>query len=270
MNGRKAIVGLCMACALLVSAVGAQSAAAAQTGTTAFTCSESATTKSWSNAHCNGSVATKTWGHVKIEPNVQTELVGGPGTSKPVQRLKATINGIATELTTESLTASGTMENKASGEEMWSEGSYTVTMTAVTVTKPAGASCVVSTDNGGKAGEAGVLHSAELTATTKGQGDSVKLTPKSGSLFATYIMSGCKGTAALEGLNGTYTVNGSILGQPNGGETVFTHATTTEPETLLINGSIKAGADGSSTPQARANSTESYKALASTTPPYSE
>ena len=247
MNGRKAIVGLCMACALLVSAFAAQGAAAAASGTTAFTCSTQAVTKSWSNAHCNGTVTTKTFGHVKINPGTPTELSGASGTSKPVQKLKATINGIATELTTETITGTGTMENKVSGEEMWAEGSGTITYTGVTVAKPAGASCVVSTDNAGAPGEAGVIHTSALTATTKGQGDNLKFTPTTGTVFATFILSGCKGSAALEGLNGTYTVNGSVLGQPNGGETVFTHTTTTEPETLLINNSIKAGIDGSLT-----------------------
>src|ERR1700712_4429869 len=112
MNGRKAIVGLCMACALLVSAFAAQSAAAAQTGTTAFTCSEGATTKPWSNPHCNGTRTTETWGHVKINPDIITELSGASGTSKPVQKLKATINGIVTELTTETISGSGWMRNR--------------------------------------------------------------------------------------------------------------------------------------------------------------
>ena len=259
---------LCFGCALLASACAAQGAAAAQVGTTSFTCSESAAVKSWSDAHCGNTTPTLRFGHVTIAANAVTEWAQGPGTPKPVQKLKATINGIATELTTEGVTGSGTTVNKESGEERWVEGEGSITYAGVTVAKPAGASCEVFTDNAGSKGEKGVIHTEILSATTKAQSDNVKITPKTGNVFATFILAGCKGSEAIEGLNGTYTVNGSVLGQPSGGEILFTHATTTEPETLLINNSIKAGIDGSVTQRGRANTSELFKALTCTTPPY--
>ena len=57
MTGRRAIAGLCMLSALLISAVAAQSAMAI-TGTTAFTCKEvTAGTGHFKGAHCKPSDA---------------------------------------------------------------------------------------------------------------------------------------------------------------------------------------------------------------------
>jgi hypothetical protein len=51
------IIGFSALCALLLSAVVAQGASAADNGQTFFECSEAATTKEFSDAHCDKKVA---------------------------------------------------------------------------------------------------------------------------------------------------------------------------------------------------------------------
>jgi hypothetical protein len=267
MNGRRAISGLCMACALLVSAIAAQSASAE---TTAFTCSESVTTKTWSDAHCDNTEGTKKYGHVAIAENKTTTITGATGTSKVTQRLKATINGIVTELSTESISGSGSMHNATTvGGKMQATGTGTITYTNVQVTAPAAKGCKVFTDSPGTTEQTeGVIHTNELKAVTD-ENMGLKFEPAvAGQPFATFFMTGCKGSEALEALNKTYSVTGSVTGQPTGGETVFTHATVTAEGQLKINGSIPAGIDGSLTISGRdaANEADPYKALTVTTP----
>jgi hypothetical protein len=68
MNGRRAILDLCMLCALLVSAFAAQSASAA--GTTGFTCKAGAAEAGFSDAHCLTPAvgAAVKFTHVAIRP----------------------------------------------------------------------------------------------------------------------------------------------------------------------------------------------------------
>jgi hypothetical protein len=267
MNGRKTTLVLCFACALIVSAFAAQSASAE---TTAFTCSKEVTTKTWSDAHCDNESGIKEYGHRAIPENTTTSLTVAPGTSKPVMRLRATINGINVELSTENVSGSGSMHNATVGGKMQATGTGTKTYTNVKVTSPAGKGCKVYTDNSGVTGEEGVIHTHEIKGqTTEEMG--VKFEPAvAGQPLATFLIEECKGSEALEGLNKTYTVTGSVIGTPTGGEVVFEHAATTAQNTLKINGTIKAGIDGSTTFKGRhfEKPQEEYKALTATTPPY--
>jgi hypothetical protein len=243
MTGRRAIIGLCMSCALLVSAV---AASGAQAAATAYTCSSTAAVKDFAGAHCAANGAGSAFGHEAFG-NVETTLSGGPGTEfSGVQRLRATINGINTELVTEGgVSGSGTLTTN-NGTEV--AGTGTITYTNVTVAAPAGKGCKVYTDNGGSKGEEGVVHTNNLAASTTSPGE-LKFTPGAGAggVFATFIIDGCTGSEALEGLNKTYEVTGSLIGTPKGGETVATHTSVTTQNTLKLNGSIKAGLNGSLT-----------------------
>jgi hypothetical protein len=267
MNKGRTVLGLCVAAALLVSAFAAQGASAE---TTEFTCSKEVTTKTWSDAHCtNSSTGTKEYGHVAIPENTTTDAIGGAGTSKATQRLRATINGINTEIVSTSVSGSGSMKNTTVGGKMQVIGTGTSTLTNVTVAAPAGKGCKVYTDNGGVKGEEGVIHTNELkVVTTEEMG--LKTEPASGETFATFFIEGCAGSEALEGLNKTYSITGSVIGVPNGGEGIFEHANTTAQNTLKLNGTIKAGIDGSGTLKARhaEKPEEEYKAITVTTPPY--
>jgi len=76
MIGCRATVGLSLLCALLFCALAAQGALGANKGTTAFTCSSTATVKDFADAHCDKAVnpGEGKFGHVKIEKDVSTEL----------------------------------------------------------------------------------------------------------------------------------------------------------------------------------------------------
>jgi hypothetical protein len=233
-------IGLCVACALLGSVLVVQSASGV---TRSFTCVKvKEKTGTFNDAHCTGSSDPNEYGHV--DWSGRTPVFYSFGTFfGGKQVLKATINGIATELVTEGgVSGEGEVENTTiEGEEaVTGEGGFTYTK--VTVAKPAGKGCKVYTDNGSEKGEEGVIHTNELVGTTT-SGMGVKFTPKSGSVFASFFIDGCEGEA-LKGLNKTYTVQGSIIGEPNGGEIRFTHGSSTEQGSLLLNGSIKTGLEG--------------------------
>jgi hypothetical protein len=267
MNKGRTVLGLCVAAALLVSAFAAQSASAE---TTEFTCSKSVTTKTWSDAHCtNSSTGTKEYGHVAIPENTTTDAIGGAGTSfEGEQKLRASINGINVELVSKSVSGTGSVKNTTVGGKMRVEGTGTSTLTNVTVQAPASKGCKVFTDNGGVKGEEGVIHTNELkVVTTEEMG--LKTEPVATS-FATFFIGNCAGSEALEGLNKTYEITGSVIGEPSGGEGIFTHAATTAQNTLKLNGTIKLGINGSGTVKARhaEKPEEEYKAITVTTPPY--
>ncbi|HEX5610844.1 MAG TPA: hypothetical protein VFX45_12225 [Solirubrobacterales bacterium] len=259
MNGRRAIVGLCMLCALLVSAFAAQSASAV--GTTAYTCKETGKGPGFSDAHCKTASEAGPFQHVAITLNQTTELSGSnetTGGTKENTLLKATIAGSAFTLTGKTTSGSGWMTNATEGEEMYAHGEGVITYTEVT----ASGGCKVFTDSGAGKGEEGVIHTETLKASTKGQGDALKFEPKEGTVFARFLLEGCTNT----GINGTYTVTGSVkTSSITGATSNFTHANTTEQNTLKLNGTIKAGIEGILTLKSRLNSSEAYTALAATT-----
>jgi hypothetical protein len=238
MNGCRASIGLFML--LVISVLSVQKASAE---TTAFACSKSVTNKTWSDAHCLNEGGFKQFGHKEF--HVPTEITGAPGTtSEGVHRLKATVNGITTELATSGgVSGSGTAENAKFGE-LVAKGEGTLTYTGVTVAAPAGKGCRAYTNNGGVKGEEGVIHTNPLKAETNAE-MGVKIVPATAlSAIATFIIDGCTGSEALESLNQKYSLEGSVIGEPNGGEVKFTHAGVTSQGTLKFNGSIKAGYNG--------------------------
>lgn len=259
MNGRRTAVGLGLLCALILSAMAAQAASAA--GTTAYTCVASLGSGDFGDAHCKESKANGGFKHVAVPKDTTTE---GSGTGE-IMRMKATIGGLATELVATSVSGSGWMENKEAGGEMYVQGEATTTFSGVTVASPAGKGCKVYTDNGGVQGEEGVVHTNKLKGTSQGQGHFGKLEPAEGEVYATFIIAGCKGSAALEALNKTYSVTGSVKCPGEGSTVKCTHAEVTAQNTLKLNGSIKLGIEGQGTATGRANSGEAFTALSVTT-----
>jgi hypothetical protein len=256
-NGRRAIIGLCMLSALLVNAFAAQGASAA--GTTGYTCVEDPNGPLMGE-HClaSGGSGTK-HKHASIANNTTTELTASNETTggvKDVMVLQATVAGASFKLTATTMTASGWMTNAEEGGEMFAHGEGTATFTGVT----SDSGCKVFTHS--PKGEEGVVHTETLKATTKGQGHAVKFEPASGTVLARFILEGCTNP----GINGTYTVTGSIKTSSISGATAnFMHVDTTNQNTLKLNGTIKAGLDGTATFKTRANSGEPYKALSATT-----
>jgi hypothetical protein len=271
MNGRRAVVGLCMLCALLVSAFAAQSASASK-GTTAFTCTESAEVKNRFGAHCLEAGTPKNFGHVAIAQDTTTPIEGtaeNTGTNtvgaKPT-KLKMTIAGVATELEATALHGEGWMENKVhaepKGEHYAIAHGDSITYTKVKVVKPAELGCKVYTSNEDTTkGEEGVVHTTPLKGTTTGEQretpepkHNVKIEPTTeGGAFAHFVIAYCK--APVEALNGPYTVSGSVTCGVNGATIDCVHNTITTANTLKVNGSIKAGIEGSLTLKNKTNGT---------------
>ncbi|HVQ59333.1 MAG TPA: hypothetical protein VMS60_10565 [Solirubrobacterales bacterium] len=269
MNGRKAIAGLCMLCALLTSAVAAQSASAIS-GTTVVTCKEGAGDtggQTFAGAHCIPGESAGKYGHYKIAQDTTTELIGRGGTE--FMKLKATLGGVATTFTSTSISGSGTVENKVDPNgEHYVHAQTTGIFEGVTVSPYT--KCFVYTDDGtGSPGAKGVIDTQELTTTSTGQGHFVKYTPAAGEVLARFwVLDKNKVGAGGEcTIQGTYTVTGSVKGVPNGATFVFTHAATTEQNTLKIGAgaSIKAGVEGSITMESREKGGGAFQPLGVTT-----
>ena len=117
MNGRRAIVGLCMLCALAFSAVAAQSAMAAK-GTTLFTCTESAPVQDFGSGDCN--TAGSKFGHIEVPQDLTTH-VALKNTTTVIA--KSTVAGTPFTLQTNLVTGTGSEKNLLSGKEHWIAGS---------------------------------------------------------------------------------------------------------------------------------------------------
>jgi hypothetical protein len=245
MNGRKAVVGLCMLCALVFSAFAAQSASAVTKGTTAYTCVKGA--GNFLTEHCVVGETGGTYGHVEIPKDTTTEITGsnsksnGTTTGPESARLKETIGGVETELVSEEVSGSGWMTNaQAANGEHFAHGEGTITYSKVKVTKPAGKGCEVFADNGGTKGEKEMVTTNALKATTKEQEMFVKFEPAAGAVFATFFIECTTKVAALEG---TWEITGSLKCPTNGATIKCDHNEITTQNTLKGKGN-KAGLAG--------------------------
>jgi hypothetical protein len=250
-------------CAIVFCAIVAQGAAAQ--GTTAFTCKEKkeAGGVGFSRAHCTPADAVASgakFEHVEIANGVETEITGNNentgaetvGTSPGV--LNAVIGGVGFENQCPTISGTGTMANSLAGEEMIASGTGTITFSGCTVVKPVGQECKI------KGGE---VATAKIKVTTAGQTEPMfaKIEPAEGTTFGSITYEGCK----TAGLNGVYSITGSIKTKPDGSTVKFTEAETTEQGTLKLGGQ-KAGIGGVGTLKGRkAGSGEAFTALGLTT-----
>jgi hypothetical protein len=234
MNGRKAVMGLAVLCALVFSAFAASSASANQ----AYTCQPvtgQVGTVGFSDAHCLTAATglNVTHEHVLITENTNitgTNANTAEGTTAArVSKLRGTAAGVETEVQCTTVGGSGTMKNEAT----WAEGTGTINYSGCSVSKPAGKGCVVS---------GGAVNTKELFATTKGLTNELEFTPKEGTEFASITITSC----SVSGLNNTFPVTGSIKGVTSGATTTSTHTETTAQNTLKFAGQ-KAGLDGAIT-----------------------
>jgi hypothetical protein len=134
-----------MLCALAFCAFAAQSASAK--GTTAFTCSESATTKDFADEHCDREVGPPEgkWGHVEIAENTETEVefTNAKTKNETLEATPAILKGevalAKSEITCKKVTGTGTLKNiKDAGGVMQNEGKLIkVEYSECTVQKPA-------------------------------------------------------------------------------------------------------------------------------------
>ncbi|HUB99003.1 MAG TPA: hypothetical protein VMS11_04175 [Solirubrobacterales bacterium] len=268
MIGRRAVVGVCMLCALLVSAFAAQSASAVTKGTTAFTCAKVAqpgvkTTKGFSDEHCTKPTENNEkelekvkFEHVEIAQDVTThakltnEKTANETTEAEPGLLKATVATIPIELkaTGVASTSGGWLENKKVEVEKekfehYSFGEGQINFTGVTVVTPKNCKVVSALGEG-------VVETTQLVATTKGQGDFLKFEPKAGPATAFAEFEIVKGPGAEEcAAAQKVKIVGSVKGVPNGATTTFTHEEVTTQGTLRFGSAAgpKAGLTGKAT-----------------------
>lgn len=243
MTGRKSLVVLSLLCAFAFSAFAAQSALAVK-GTTIYTCKKEGPGRSFLKAHCKSadfSPGNGEYEHVSVKEGTTTEFTGtnaGNGTDTKttiLTKLKGTISGVTVELQASEVHWLGWLTNAKdpiTGEHYF-HGRFTIAHKAVTVTAPKEKGCKV------KGGE---FTSTELEETTANKGDTVTITPASGTTDDEITIEGC----SIEALNGTYPLTGSINCPMDGSTITCTHANTTEQGTLKFGGQ-KAGIEGTVT-----------------------
>ncbi len=144
MNGRRAVIGLSLLCALLFSAFAAQSASAT-VGTTAFTCVKGGGSEDFADAHCDEPKAGGGFGHVAIGEEATTvEVTNAKTANKTTEAkhalFKSTSGGIALEVTCTTAGGEGSLKNIAKGPDggMAVEGAAggTITISGCKMPKP--------------------------------------------------------------------------------------------------------------------------------------
>jgi hypothetical protein len=257
MTGRRAILGLCMLCALVFSAFAAQSANAETKGTTVFTCKETGPGGGFTKAHCTPADAgSGNFSHVAVAENTTTEITGTSVDTegKPVvSKLKSVQSGVTEELRSplahllpEVEVEPGKIEkswvtNKkdpVTGEH-YIEGEGWVDYTEVSVAAPAEKGCKVQNNT---------VITNKLRFTTKGlktEKDEIHIEPASGTVFAEFVVEGCSVLA----LNHAYKVEGSLNAELVGATLKTTHANVTAQAKLKVAGQT-AGLDGELTVKA--------------------
>jgi len=149
-------------------------------------------------------------------------------------KLKWTFATIPVELQAKGLVLEGSVQNlKAESGEHYVDGEAKLTLTGVSVTSPA--SCKLKGET---------IESTQLTLTSKGQGDAVRLAPVKGEVIAEFTIQGpgCS-------VESPWKLFGSIKGTPDGATVSFTHAAGTAEGALRIGAASgpKAGLEGSIT-----------------------
>lgn len=175
MIGRRAIAGLTLLCALIFLAASAQSAFALQ-GTTAATCVAKAGAGEYSDAHCTTGKANGGFEAPEVTENAETFFEGSNSSTKAgtigavPAVLKATVEGVATEVECSTSASTGGFKNKKGGEgQMFAESQAPIKLTTITYTgcvvqqpKAAGEECTVNSP--GKA--AGTIVTNQLSGIT--------------------------------------------------------------------------------------------------------
>lgn len=254
MSARRAIVGVCMACALLVSAIAAQGASAA--GTTAFTCkSESIAGAGFSKAHCKAADAVASGAkfvHVEIPAGTNTEIsatnanVGAETKTTEPAKLSVTVAGATVTITCKKVSATGTQKNIA-GLPMSITGTTEVKYTECSV---APSTCTVTEP---------IVANANVASSHTGTGEKEKALTFTGSgasnLFTTITFSG-----AGCPLVGSFPITGKAVGRVDGATITFNKG---EDELKL--GANAADLQSVITVSGRANSTQAFTPLSITT-----
>lgn len=255
---RRAIVGLCLLCALAFTAAAAQSASAL--GRKGYTCQlvtpGAETTVGFKDPHCNMPAGNGTTGgkevkyeHVQIKQRTKTSSSNaetGPGTEGAEPAFfHVTLSGIEAEIEAKTVTEESEGENKEEGGEAFLHSTGTLTFEGLTVKKPEGGLCSI---------EGGKVTTKELTTSTQGLAKGIKFQPAVGSTLAEFTIVNASGKTCPEAIKGKYTVSGSIIGEMEGPVISTTRAGSTEQGTLKTRNKV-AGIAGKGTTKNSTTST---------------
>src|ERR1700742_3582844 len=174
-------IALSILCALAVCAFAAGNASAAQR---AFTCSSTAPTKTFSDAHCITGGGSN-FGHAEIANGTATSITmtnaktASATTVAESWTLEAMPNGIAVAIVCTTMTGTGSLTNAAASVT----GTGVLHLTGCTVESPPGHGCTIS---------GGTVISQELKGTTVGQAaGKLKVEPSVGTLLANITIDNC-------------------------------------------------------------------------------
>lgn len=217
MNGhRRAIVGIALLCALLLSIATTSSASAE--GTTAFTCVEEAK-GDFNDEHCkepnagSGSWQHQSLGTVPTEVEFSNEKTASSTTASTPMQLHFTVAGVTFTIECTKVSGEGSLTNEA-GPPMKVNGSgLTFTYSECTVPQPAVQGCKI---------EGGKIQVKGAKSTTKANSMEIEFQPEVGTLLASFKLEGCKTKA----LNIEYKLEGSMKAIPEGATLTFTEAST--------------------------------------------
>lgn len=210
MKVRRAAIGLSVLCALMFSAIAAQGAFAATSGTTAFTCVpvEPAQT-GFSDAHCKTPSSSGHFVHKVLAANPTPEIEGTNAATKNETKeaepavLLTTAGGLETEIVCTTVSSTGTLENVLTGEVHLVKGTgVVIKYSGCTVPKPASQGCKIPS---------GTITTNTVKSETVGE-TSVKFSPATGTEFVSITFEGCK----TAGLNKAYAVIGTVSATPSG------------------------------------------------------
>jgi hypothetical protein len=252
MNGRRAIVGLTLLCALVFAAFAAPNAMAALKGTTAYTCVKEDNppeqAKGFEDEHClkaTSGDAVK-WVHEEIGLTTTLLTVENDETSKAVPaKLVFSVEGTEVELEAQTFFSCGghtSVQNKQNGEKMEVlSPEFCGEFSEVSVKKAAG--CVVKggivlLPNAG--GERGTAKGIVIENAKKEEEMYVEFKPAEGKPFATFTVEKCE----KAGLNKTYKVEGTAkanvsVNAATDGPTLKFTAAQTGPTLKVVSGELK-------------------------------
>lgn len=233
MIGRKSVIGLAVLCALVFSAIAATSAFAAPGR--AYTCTESAAVKEFTDAHCTTKGSPATRGHTLItEANTKITLTNEKTlegtTASSTAKLKGKLAGVATEVQCTKVHGTGTMTNEAT----FVTGGGEIVYTGCSVTLPAGRNCKVTGET---------VKTKPLVGTTSGLPNNNELKFEMGAgetKFAEVPIENCTNNSPP---TANYPVTGSLIATTSGATTSTTHEQITTQGTLKFGGN-PAGLDG--------------------------
>jgi hypothetical protein len=260
MIGRKAVIGLSLFCALLFSAFAVQSASAATTGTTAFTCVKvvKAGTGDFKDAHCDETsspLGTGEFVHEPLASNPTEVEATNEKTAKEttasapaIFKGEAALSKVEISCTTVKATESIKNSTEVVGEntkhtitiDNGAGGDFTTTYSGCTVLKPS-TKCTVTDPITKKAGTVNVK-STGMSSETVGAGKNemgVVFSPEPGKPFAELLFEGVECALATgKGfpVEGTAVATGTPVNTAAsaGATVVFTAAMT--KETLSFGG----------------------------------